>query len=109
MSYFENQLHHSLKELKRAMKEYPHNLRYKYLFAKHINIMLDTNIGDANRVSLIDKMNMKKIFEELASRGLSKTLVDYMSKDKKTEKENNSNISKQDEDVSLNIQTNTQE
>lgn len=109
LSYFENQLHHSLKELKRAMKEYPHNLRYKYLFAKHINIMLDTNIGDANRVSLIDKMNMKKIFEELASRGLSKTLVDYMSKDKKTEKENNSNISKQDEDVSLNTQTNTQE
>ena len=71
--------------------------------------MLDTNIGDANRVSLIDKMNMKKIFEELASRGLSKTLVYYMSKDKKTEKENNSNISKQDEDVSLNTQTNTQE
>ena len=91
------------------MKEYPHNLSYKYLFAKHINIMLDTNIGDANRVSLIDKMNMKKIFEELASRGLSKTLVDYMSKDKKTEKENNSNISKQDEDISLNTQTNTQE
>ena len=71
--------------------------------------MLDTNIGNANRVSLIDKMNMKKIFEELASRGLSKTLVYYMSKDKKTEKENNSNISKQDEDVSLNTQTNTQE
>ena len=109
LSYFEYQLHHSLKEIKRAMKEYPHSASYKYLYAKHVHTIMDTNICDASKVKLIDKINMKKIFEELASRGLSKTLVDYMSKDKNTEKENNSNISKQEEEISLNTQTNTQE
>lgn len=88
-SYFEKYMRISMRELKQALKTDPENPVLKYLYARQIYLKSYAKLG---HVKLVEQASEKKIFEELASRELSKTLTDYMSKNNEKSNEIDSKL-----------------